>query len=54
MSGKSSTFATDFANNKHKIMKKVVLLLALCLMGMGVKAQQLLPQWAQDLVTQNP
>lgn len=35
-------------------MKKVVLLLALCLMGMGVKAQQSLPQWAQDLVTQNP
>ena len=54
MSGKSSTFATDFASNKHKIMKKVVLLLALCLMGMGVKAQQSLPQWAQDLVTQNP
>ena len=35
-------------------MKKIFLMMALCLVGMSVKAQAPMPQWTIDLVNQNP
>ena len=36
------------------MMKKIVWMMALCLVGMSVKAQAPMPQWTIDLVNMNP